>query len=126
MNRLSQAVKQEIGDLVSFYREFGNALQRMLFSVSVFSAPFKHFIFLLTEEMRRKNITNRKKTKSTYPTTSSNLSPMQKLLYGENGESYEFRERRSYNNDMILLEIKDFTEAYTEFIWKYLELHDIT
>lgn len=51
---------------------------------------------------------------------------MQKLLYGENGESYEFRERRSYNNDMILLEIKDFTEAYTEFIWKYLELHDIT
>lgn len=73
-----------MGDLVNFYREFGNALQRMFFSVSVFSAPFKHFVFLLTEEMQRKNITNRKKSKSTYPTTSSTLSSIQKLLYGEN------------------------------------------
>lgn len=26
---------------------------------------------------------------------------------------------------MILEEIKDFTEAYTQFIWMYLELHQL-
>jgi hypothetical protein len=30
------------------------------------------------------------------------------------------------NNNILLDEMKDFTEAYTEFIWKYLELSEIT
>lgn len=88
LSRQTEQVKQEIGDLVSFYRQFGNALQSMMFSVSFLSAPFKHFIFLLTEEMERKNIKRQGKSLRSFPTCSSSLTATQKLLYGENEEAY--------------------------------------
>jgi hypothetical protein len=54
----------------------------MFFSVSLLSAPFKHFTYLLTEKLARKKISSRKKIGKYYPTNPLKFNSLQQLLYG--------------------------------------------
>lgn len=100
--RLTEENKAEISDLVKFYREFANGLQQMFFSsTSMVSAPYKHFIYCLEEKMKRKNIKNKQKS---HPSKSK----IDKLLLSDKPEAKKERQRRDFNNRMMLKEIRDF------------------
>jgi hypothetical protein len=101
---------------VKFYREWANALEQMFESVNLISVPFKHFLYIFKENIKRKNILSKGKSDGKKP--AKNV--VSELLLREDEEGRKYRLKRGINNAMLLEEIKDFSDAYTEFVWKYL------
>lgn len=56
LDRMSLQSKADASDMVKFYRQLANALQQMFFSVNLISVPFKHFLYIFKETIKRKNI----------------------------------------------------------------------
>ncbi len=66
------------------------------------SAPYKHFLYCIDEKMKRKNI----RQKDPLPLSKPSKEKLSTLLYSERNEGRKYRQRREFNNNLLLVEIK--------------------
>ena len=71
----------------------------------------KHFEASLKRKIKRKKI---------------NRGALPVKYLEDTREAAILRKNKEANNCMLLMEIRDFVDAYTEFLWKYLELHEMS
>lgn len=79
--------------------------------MSLIACPVKHFEIYLKRKVKIKKIKNSQSSTS---------------LLKDTRNAALLRKKKEYNNNYLLMEIRDFTDAYTEFIWKFLNLYRIS
>ena len=110
IDRFSLEEKEEITGLLGIYKYFSNTLQMMIRTINILSCPMKHFETSLKRKIKRKKI---------------NRHGILPKHLEDTREAAILRKNKESNNCMLLLEIRDFIDAYTEFLWKYLELYQM-
>lgn len=112
-NRLSLQTLDQFADLLKFYKQFAISLQQIFFSNNLVSCPIKNFIFCFEERISKKKIKMEK-----------NKQKMLDIGLNSN-ENRNVLKKREANNNLILYEIKNFLNAYTEFVWMFFQLHQL-
>lgn len=110
-NRLSLQTIDQFADLLKFYKKFAISLQQIFFSNNLVSCPIKNFIFCFEERISKKKIKVDKQKQRLFD-FGSNVQ--------QNRGVYK---KRQANNNLILYQIKNFLNAYTEFVWMFFQLH---
>ena len=109
-DRINKQARTVVADMLKYYSQFTNTLQQIFHSNTLISCPFKHFVLCLEDKLVRKKIRH-------------SMGEGELLLISDGEEGRKVRVKRETNNNYILYEVKCFVEAYTEFVWMYLQLH---
>ena len=112
-NRLSLQTLDQFADLLKFYKQFAISLQQIFLYNNLVSCPIKNFIFCFEERISKKKIKMEK-----------NKQKMSDIGLNSN-QNRNVLKKREANNNLILYEIKNFLNAYTEFVWMFFQLHQL-